>query len=484
MARPKQPEDPVAFPHPCARCGKHYQTATTWPDGRVCVYCYRAASRTRGTCSCGHVGILPGIVDGEPACRSCTGVRLNVDCCTCGQKPSSTAATCACAAFWETSSNDALTNPDTGTVAAEVLPMAAALKQMDRPNSGLTWIRQPHVDTFLRELAKNPRITHETLDALPGGHTRDYVRGLLVEHGALPSRDELLARFEQWAEEARQRVAAPEHLEVIDRYIRWKHLRRMRELSPITNGTFLRAKQSTTVAIEFCNWLTKREETLPETTQAHLDTWIAEGPSTRLVVDRFLRWTARSRLTDPELIVPRHRRGTAPRLPAQAQTQALDTVISSDALPPRNRLAAVLVLVFAQQIERIVTLNWEDISIVDQVVVNLAGLPIVFEPPLDQIVRDLASSPGHDQTAAHPNTRWVFRSPRPGAHISAMHLRQQLTPLFSALAARLGTIAELSRETPVAILAEALGYNVATLERHAAAANADYGRYIDHLINQ
>jgi hypothetical protein len=270
---------------------------------------------------------------------------------------------------------------------------------------------------------------------------------------------------------------------VIDRYIRWKHLRRMRELSPITNGTFLRAKQSTTVAIEFCNWLTKREETLPETTQAHLDTWIAEGPSTRLVVDRFLSWTARSRLTDPELIVPRHRRGTAPRLPAQAQTQALDTVISSDALPPRNRLAAVLVLVFAQQIERIVTLNWEDISTADQVVVNLAGLPIVFESPLDQIVRDLASSPGHDQTAAHPNTRWVFRSQRPGAHISAMHLRQQLMPLFSALAARLGTIAELSRETPVAILAEALGYNVATLERHAAAANADYGRYIDHLIH-
>jgi predicted transcriptional regulator len=55
-------------------------------------------------------------------------------------------------------------------------------------------------------------------------------------------------------------------------------------------------------------------------------------------------------------------------------------------------------------------------------------------------------------------------------------------PLFSALAARLGTIAELSRETSVAILAEALGNNVATLERHADAANADYGRYIDHLI--
>ena len=73
-----------------------------------------------------------------------------------------------------------------------------------------------------------------------------------------------------------------------------------------------------------------------------------------------------------------------------------------------TRLTAIRLA--ASFIERIVTLNWEDISIADQVVVNLAGLPIVFEPPLDQIVRDLASSPGHDQTAAHPNTRWVFRS--------------------------------------------------------------------------
>jgi hypothetical protein len=238
------------------------------------------------------------------------------------------------------------------------------------------------------------------------------------------------------------------------------------------------------VAIELCNWLTEHEVTLPEMTQAHLDTWIATGPSTRLVAVRFLSWTARSRITDPELTVRRHRRGTAPRLSATRQSQALDEVINGGELTPRNRLAAVLVLVFAQPIERIVNLTRDEITIADQVIVNLAGFPIAFEPPMDKIVRDLAADPGHDQTAAHPNTKWVFRGLRPGSHITSMHLRQQLIPLFSALAARLGTITELSRETPVAILAEALGYNAATIERHATAANADYSRYIEDLIDK
>ena len=48
---------------------------------------------------------------------------------------------------------------------------------MPRANSGLTWIRQPHVTTFLTGLARAETITHESLDQLPASRTRDYVRG-------------------------------------------------------------------------------------------------------------------------------------------------------------------------------------------------------------------------------------------------------------------------------------------------------------------
>ena len=53
---------------------------------------------------------------------------------------------------------------------------------MHRPNSGLTCIRQPHVQSVLRELARHPALTHEVLDQLPAGRTTDYVRNLLVEN--------------------------------------------------------------------------------------------------------------------------------------------------------------------------------------------------------------------------------------------------------------------------------------------------------------
>lgn len=45
----------------------------------------------------------------------------------------------------------------------------------------------------------------------------------------------------------------------------------------------------------------------------------------------------------------------------------------------------------------------------------------------------------------------------------------------------LDTLTKLSRQTPVAILAEALGYRPETLEKHAAVSGADYGLSVSDL---
>lgn len=84
VSRPRKAEDPTRWPVPCNRCGQHHQTVARWPDGGVCGYCYQQAKRTRGICACGHAGVLPGLIDNQPACRRCSGIRLNVDCGTCG----------------------------------------------------------------------------------------------------------------------------------------------------------------------------------------------------------------------------------------------------------------------------------------------------------------------------------------------------------------------------------------------------------------
>jgi hypothetical protein len=53
-----------------------------------------------------------------------------------------------------------------------------------------------------------------------------------------------------------------------------------------------------------------------------------------------------------------------------------------------------------------------------------------------------------------------------------------LRPVLAALEARLGTLNELTQTTPIAILAETLGYSPQTLEAHARASASTYARYV------
>ena len=187
MSRPRKPQDPARWPMPCARCSQHYQIVASWPDGGICVYCYQQAKRTRGTCRCGHEGVLPGRIDGIPACRNCSGVRLNIDCRQCGTEDDLYSQGLCWGCTLGATVDQLLADPSTGVVSPRLIPLAEALKSMKRANSGLTWIRQNHVVAFIRQLAVTPTMSNDAVDALPKSRTREFVRGLLVEHGVLPA---------------------------------------------------------------------------------------------------------------------------------------------------------------------------------------------------------------------------------------------------------------------------------------------------------
>lgn len=480
MSRPRKPQDPARWPIPCARCGQHNQIVANWPDGVVCGYCYQQAKRTRGLCRCGHEGVLPGRIDTRPACRACSGVNLNVDCRVCGAEDELYGGGRCWGCTLATTVDRLLADPSTGAVAPQLVPMATALKSMKRANSGLTWIRQKHVTAFLQQLAITPTITHEAIDALPSSRTREFVRGLLVEHGILPYRDIYRARFDEWSRQALDKVADPANRDVIRRYIRWQHQRRMNHMQEVPQGTFLRSKQTVTVAIDFLNWLTERGIALNGLEQEHLDIWQTTGPSTRLIADRFLGWAINTRLVvRADLTIQRHRRGGSRRMNATDQELAVQRVVHTDELSPRDRAAAILVVVFGQQIEDVVGLTWDDVTVTEGLVsLRVGAVDIALPEPLDRPWRELVANPGHGLTAAHPFSRWVFRGYSPGRHIDAGHLRWRLRLVFSTRAARLGTLHELTKMAPVAILADALGYSPATIERHSVDSASAYARYV------
>ncbi|XGU20224.1 hypothetical protein ACETU7_04280 [Rhodococcus sp. 3Y1] len=73
-------------------------------------------------------------------------------------------------------------------------------------------------------------------------------------------------------------------------------------MESVSHGTFLRSKQTVSVTIEFLNWLTDRDISIDDLSQADLDAWQAEGPSTREFAIRFLAWAVKTKLVarDPQ----------------------------------------------------------------------------------------------------------------------------------------------------------------------------------------
>jgi integrase len=119
-------------------------------------------------------------------------------------------------------------------------------------------------------------------------------------------------------------------------------------------------------------------------------------------VTRFLRWAIKTRLVSPDLTTRPHRRGTSPKLGAASQDTAIQQVVHGGELSARDRLAAILVIVFGQQIADVVGLTWTDVTLTGELAtITLGTTAIALPPPLDDPLRQLARIP---RTARHRRT--------------------------------------------------------------------------------
>ena len=179
-------------------------------------------------------------------------------------------------------------------------------------------------------------------------------------------------------------------------------------------GTFLRSKQTVTVAIDLLNWLAGHEIGLAELRQGHLDAWQAEGPATRLAADCFLRWAIKTKVVAPDLSIQRHRRGTSDKLSSSAQEKVIQRVVYTGELTPEIARRRSSCWSSASRSETSSQLTWDDVNVTEELVtIRLGSIDIALTGPLDEPWRQLAARPGYDMTAAHPDSRWVFRGYSP-----------------------------------------------------------------------
>ncbi|MBT2233560.1 hypothetical protein [Nonomuraea sp. NEAU-A123] len=468
----------------CARCGRHAGKAANWSDGPMCRTCLDKATRTRGRCpGCGTDRLLPGRrPDGTPICRDCAGITRNFFCDRCGfEGRLHTGRLCERCTLADKVT--ATLDDGTGRINPALAPLAEALIAMPDPWKGWMWLRTAHVQDLLTGLARGRiPLTHQALHQLPGWRTVAYLRDLLMACGVLPATDKQLLHTETWLTHRLAELDGHAHEPLLRRFATWHLLPTLRARAarqPLTASARQSAGEQFTHAQAFLTWLDEHDLDLRQCGQADLDSWHATHPkSHRAALKAFLTWAMANRhMRRLDLPVPPH--GNSAPLSQRRRLELIRRAATDDQIPPRVRVTACLVLLYAQPITRIMRLTLDDISITDtEVRLRLDNPPSPVPEPFATLLLQLAEARTNMNTAANPDARWLFPGQNAREPLNAATIREQLRLLgFSSGAAREAALRQLVLQAPAPVVAEMLGYTPQATTRHAAAAGSPWSRY-------
>jgi hypothetical protein len=158
----------------------------------------------------------------------------------------------------------------------------------------------------------------------------------------------------------------------------------------------------------------------------------------------------------------------------------VERLLHDDHLCLTDRVAGCLVLLYAQQLSRIVALTADQVITADDgVYLKLGATDTVIPEPLGGLLVDLAAGDrprsGVGSPAASP---WLFPGLLPGRPLHPAGLGQRLRRLgIPTMAARRAALMHLASQLPAAVLAELLHLQPTTAVRWVAAAGGDWSAY-------
>lgn len=475
----------------CDRCsraaGRH---RASWPEGRICGTCFTAAMRTHGPCpGCGTNRMLPGrspAHGNEPVCVECAGITQDYHCGRCGAETEhyrqDTCARCSLRDDLSVLLRVDESVPGAETTAAKLV---TALCGAQRPESILTWLRRAGVRDLLGRLATGEiPLSHEALDKEPNSLRAEHVRSLLTHHGLLADRDHYLALFERWLISKLEAVEDPEVRRPVESFARWHHLRRIRSLSGDrrpTRGPVHSAKQEITETIKFLTWLkTTHGRAVQQCVQGDVDVWLADGPTTRHAIRTFLVWAVRNR-TCTNITIGHRQAKTVPILGQDQRIAMLKACLTEDVDTLPYRVAATLLLLYAQPVVKIAAMRSDDVIITPdgpRLSFGESDPAPVPEPFASLLIGHLTSRPNM-RTGSSTGSEWLFPGYRPGRHIHPNTLMQRLREVgINLLGARNASLRGLVTEVPAPLVAEMLGYSYQVTQKHATAAATPMSRYV------
>jgi hypothetical protein len=467
----------------CGICGRTARCEVSRATGQP--WCTRCQQWWAACAGCGMVAPVRGGTRREPSCARC----LNPDPGFWGRCPD-------CKETWQLSTRPCqrcilgrkardLLGDQAGTVRGDLAPLHQAICAIERPDTALAWMSRPKVRGLLVGLGSDGRrLTHEILDELPAGKTLAHLRSVLVAVVALPGRDECLARLELWVTATIGTREDPGQRRILHGYAVWHHLRKLRRRLAGAHATYLQAlnvRCHVTAAVGFLDWLASEDLTLTSCAQPDLDRWACgKDASYWDETAHFVRWAVSqrhaSRLTFGAV------RWEGPRGPHDGEKRWDDArrLLHDDALATPDRVAGLLLLLYAQRVNSIARLTAGHVrDDGGQVQIMLGTAPVVLPEPLAGLVRKLiATRRGHAAIGRPGITPWLFPGGRPGQPIGGDRLGIRLQNIgLHPRQARSTALFALAAEIPAAILARMLGIHVQVAVQWQRASAGDWMAY-------
>ena len=464
--------------------GRVLVAARKWPDGHLCSGCYAKACETYGVCGgCGVDRLLPGIgEDGESLCTDCAGGIGDFTCTRCGLEGwRHYAGICGRCVLAERLT--VILDDGTGAVRPELVAFFDSVVAMSRPRSGILWLTKPHVPPILHALAQGKvPLTHDGLSTLSPWRSVIYVRDLLIGCGTLPPVDRFLFLFEQWLPGWLETIPDLEQRKTLHRFATWHVLRQLRATAakePVGHYRNQLARAGLRQAALFLTGMADHGRELHQCTQADVDRWFAEAtPTNRNTVRPFLRWAVRGRHTPPLRLPATVSKAPAP-ISQQQRIALIRRIHAGHDMDLTERVIALLILLYAQPLPRILRLAIDDvIRDGDEVLLRLGDPPVHVPEPFAEILTSYLTSRSNLTTATNPGSRLLFPGRRSGQALHPTSVRLRLHRLgIPNLNGRSRAIRELLLQAPPAVVAGMLGYAPSSAELIAAQAGSTWKRY-------
>lgn len=374
------------------------------PGRGLCSRCSKGIGRVRGDCTgCGKPDRL---LDFEGRCRWCR-ERARKRCTDCGR-------------------DDALLVGVDGDRVCDPCALRLHLDRVLATDGALAPLRESILraepPTTRRWLARTRELlnaldtrrlplSHDTLDELPQRHAAEHLRALLIAAGLLePDPHRGLRRLEALIPTLLARLD-PEHRQLTTRWLHWKVLPRLRLLDEQrrVDISTRNARRQIEQVIGFLAGLQNNGRHLDETTQHDIDSWFAGTGAIRQVVRPFLTWARQNRQISRHIELPPTYVGQpVTPMDSEERWQIARRLVTDDALDPADRIAAALVVLYAQPLHRVVALTTNDVTVTETGTSLKLGTDALELPtPFASVIRSLPVR-RRDGTAEHLPTKWLF----------------------------------------------------------------------------